>query len=73
MSDDARMAGKPRAAAAELERNNIKRFLSILAEIGSSQGQNMVLTVLFVPTLIDSGPRTALRETLTTETRTLKL
>jgi hypothetical protein len=36
--------------------NTIQRFEDFYLKNGSSQGQNLALTVLYVPSLLDSGP-----------------
>ena len=42
-------------AAAEREGNTLKSFKDVCLEHGSSQGQNLALTVLCVPNVLDSG------------------
>ena len=41
--------------AAEREENNLKQFKDFCLKNGSSQGQNLTLTVLFIPNSLDSG------------------
>jgi len=40
----------------EREGNNLKVFKDFRTENGSSQGQNLAVTVLHVPSSLDSGP-----------------
>jgi len=42
-------------AAAEREGNNLKYSKDVCLKNGSSQGQNLALTVVFVPISLDSG------------------
>ena len=38
--------------------SNLKGFKDVCSKNGSSQGQNLALTFLFIPTSLDSGPQT---------------
>ena len=40
---------------AEQEKNNLNRFTDFRTKNGSSQGQNLALTVLVIPSSLDSG------------------
>jgi len=45
------------SSAAERRANNFNGFQDVRTENGSSQGHNLALTCLFVPSSLDSGPR----------------
>jgi len=49
------MSEVPTMAAGERGGNNLNGFEDFRTENGSSQGQNLALTGLFVPSSIDSG------------------
>ena len=49
------------ATVAEREGNKLKKIKHFHLENGSSQGQNLAVTVLFVPNSLNSGPPSTLR------------